>query len=95
MTEQKIKAFNAQTGADTGGASFTLAGEFQERFLRRRDVCDLTTIPPSTLHDYIRQGLFPKPYKLTESQSNKHGSAVWKWSEVFGWMNSRKQGGAA
>ena len=73
----------------TEGTSSNLVTDFQERFLRRRDVCLLTTIPSSTLTDYIKQGIFPKPYKLTHYTSTKHGSAVWKWSEVLNWMNTR------
>lgn len=65
--------------------------EFSERFLRRKTVCEITSIPPSTLSDYVRNGVFPEPYKLNDKPSSRHGSAVWKWSEVLAWMNSRKK----
>jgi predicted DNA-binding transcriptional regulator AlpA len=54
-----------------------------DRFIRRKEVVQLTTLPPSTLTRLINKGLFPKQYKLSER------SAAWKLSEVIHWMDSK------
>lgn len=89
MGKNDVSAFTQATGAgSTGGAQFA-GSAFVERFLRRGEVCEMTTIPASTLTEYCKQSIFPKPFKLNPSESAKHGSAVWKLSEVLSWMESR------
>ncbi len=65
--------------------------DYPERFLRRVDVCKMTTIPPTTLYEYIKKGFFPKGYKLIGDTEGRHGSVVWKLSEVLNFMNSRER----
>jgi predicted DNA-binding transcriptional regulator AlpA len=78
---------------DTGNASYTLISKYPERFYRRREVCEMLAIPSSTLTDYVKSGIIPKPLKLNPQESNKHGSAVWKESELLAFMNSRPRAG--
>jgi prophage regulatory protein len=54
-----------------------------DRFIRRKEVVQLTTLPPSTITRMINKGLFPKQYKLSKR------SAAWKLSEVMNWLNTR------
>ena len=46
-----------------------------QRFLRRRDVEQITGLPTSTLYDQMDRGEFPRPIKITR--------AVWR-----GWKPS-------
>lgn len=88
MSKTDVVAFDKAAGSSTG-VSFAGSPGFVEKFLRRNDVHEMTTIPPSTLSDYIRMGLFPRPYRLNPSESTRHGSAVWKLSEVLEFINTR------
>ncbi len=54
-----------------------------DRFIRRRELLTITSLPSSTLTNMVRQGHFPKPYKLSER------SSAWKESEIKEWMDSR------
>jgi predicted DNA-binding transcriptional regulator AlpA len=87
MTKNTVSAF--ASGADTGSPSYTLIGKYPERFYRRREVCEMLAIPSSTLTDYVKNGVIPKPLKLNPQESSKHGSAVWKESELLEFMNTR------
>lgn len=92
MQKKAISAFSAATGATSSGASETsppsaepdqMQANQPDRFLRRPEVCHLTSVPSSSLTDLIRKGDFPAAYKLSERM------AAWKLSEVTAWMNSR------
>ncbi|OQX04480.1 MAG: hypothetical protein BWK73_36050 [Thiothrix lacustris] len=87
--EQPVK----EIGDDTATTPYTLTGKYPERFYRRRDVCEMLAIASSTLTDYVKQGIVPKPLKLNPQESTKHGSAVWKESELLAFMNSRPRAG--
>lgn len=54
-----------------------------DMFIRRPTVCQLTSLPSSSLTDLISKNQFPKPFKLSERMS------AWKMSEVMEWMNTR------
>lgn len=54
-----------------------------DRFVRRPEVCEITSLPSSSLTDLIAKGSFPAPYKLSERM------AAWKLSEIINWMDSR------
>lgn len=56
-----------------------------DMFIRRPTVCQLTSLPSSSLTDLISKNLFPKPFKLSERMS------AWKISEVMDWMNTRER----
>lgn len=58
------------------------------RLRRKRDVCEMTTLPPSTLDDYVRQGIFPSPMYLGGSDSKKNRIPVWKESTVLQWIEN-------
>lgn len=64
----------------TGGAD-----PAPDMFIRRPTVCQMTSLPSSSLTDLISKGLFPKPFKLSERMS------AWKVSEVVEWMNTRER----
>lgn len=93
MSKNDVSAFTQATGAGSAGGTsgmyFQEQNGFVERFLRRSEVIEMTSIPTSTLTDYCRMGVFPKPYRLNPGESTRHGSAVWKLSEVLAFMNSR------
>jgi len=93
MADKTVTPLTGSTSQDAGGASYALAGKFPERFYRRREVCEMVAIASSTLTDYVKQGIFPKPLKLNPQESNKHGSAVWLESELLEWMRSRPRAG--
>ncbi|CAG0911917.1 unnamed protein product, partial [Cyprideis torosa] len=77
----------------TGAASSSVQGtatppeqpDQPDRFIRRPEVCHITSVPPSSITDLIRKGDFPAAYKLSERM------AAWKLSEVTAWMNSRQR----
>lgn len=60
-------------------------GQINDRFIRRRELIQITSLPSSTLTDMIRTGHFPKPYKLSAR------SSAWKESEIKQWMDSCPQ----
>lgn len=62
-----------------------------DRFIRRREVITITSLPSSTISDMVRAGKFPAPYKLTTDQTTtgRHGTSAWKLSEITAWMDSR------
>lgn len=54
-----------------------------DKFLRRRQVEDLTGLKRSALYDRMADGTFPKPVSL-------EGKAVaWLESEIAAWMEAR------
>ena len=54
-----------------------------ERFLRKRQVRDLTGLAVSTIWAWSRDGRLPHGIKLSERVT------VWKESEVLAWMKAR------
>ncbi len=90
MAERTVTPLTKPTPQDAGNASYTLTSKYPERFHRRKAVCEMLSISSSTLTDYVAKGILPKPLKLNPQESNKHGSAVWKESELLAWMNSRQ-----
>jgi predicted DNA-binding transcriptional regulator AlpA len=62
--------------------------QYPVRFRRKREVCEMTSLPPSTLDDYVRQGLFPQPQYLGSAESKKSRIPVWKESTVVEWMEN-------
>lgn len=56
-----------------------------DQFIRRPTVCQITSLPSSSLTDLISKNQFPKPFKLSERMS------AWKLSEVMEWMNTRER----
>lgn len=77
MTDKDFSGVSSKLGTPTPPKETT------ERFIRRPEVCLMTSLPNSSLTDLIAKGQFPKPYKLSERMS------AWKISEVLGWINSR------
>ena len=67
--------------------------EATEWLLRRPAVSEITTLPASTITDFVAKKLFPAPLKLGDANSNRHGIAVWRWSEVKAWMDSLPRAG--
>lgn len=51
--------------------------------LRLKQVKHATGLGGSTIYDYVKRGLFPRPYKLGER------SVGWLASEVFDWITGR------
>lgn len=68
-----------------------------DRFLRRREVIEITSLPSSTITDMVRNGKFPAPYKLTTdtNKTGRHGTSAWRLSEITAWMDSRPRAGGA
>lgn len=85
MSKNLNSAFSIATGATSKGDSSTGNSGFPDRFLRRPDVCGMTSLPSSTLTEMVAKGEFPKPYKLSQR------SSAWRESEVLEWMNSLEQ----
>ena len=56
--------------------------QINDRFIRRRELIKITSLPSSTLTDLIRKNQFPKPYKLSAR------SSAWKESEIKAWMDN-------
>ncbi|PCI57111.1 MAG: DNA-binding protein [Alphaproteobacteria bacterium] len=55
-------------------------------FIRKSEVLRKTGAADSTLYYWIKNGTFPKPYKIGERAS------AWLLSEVEEWMASRTRG---
>jgi len=53
------------------------------RFLRRRDVCDLTGLKTSTLYEMIQRGTFPAPVRISKRL------VCWPENEVAAWQAAR------
>lgn len=62
-----------------------VSSDVPERLLRRPDVCEMTTLPSSSLTDLINKGDFPAPLKISER------SSAWKLSEILAWIESRNR----
>ena len=56
-------------------------------FIRRPTILKATGLTDSTLFHLVRNGVFPRPYKLSSRIS------AWKLSEVQAWMDSRQRSG--
>jgi predicted DNA-binding transcriptional regulator AlpA len=54
------------------------------KYLRRRAVCERYSLPPSTLHDWIAKGLFPRPVKLGPR------NVAWDVDDLETWERARK-----
>ncbi len=52
-----------------------------DRMLRKAEVRRMSGLPTTTMYDYIRGGLFPKPYKVGRI-------SLWKLSEIEEWMTN-------
>ncbi len=61
----------------------------REGYARRKTVLEFTGLPEGSLDRYVREGKFPRPYKLV-------GRAVgWRWEELHAWADSRPRTGKA
>lgn len=56
----------------------------KDRLLRLPEVEDTTGLKRSTIYQKAKQGLFPKPVKLTER------SSAWRESEIQDWVAGRE-----
>lgn len=54
------------------------------RLIRRPELEAMTGLPKSTLYDYLKDGTFPAPVKLSAR------SVAWRLSEVEAWIESRQ-----
>ncbi len=54
--------------------------------LRPRDICELLSMPRSTLYLKIANGDFPKPFKLSKN-STKRSAVGWKRSTIDQWLD--------
>lgn len=59
--------------------------ESTPRFLRIRDVMDLTGLSRSYVYDLVGRGVFPKPIAIVQGGSAK----AWISNEVYAWMDVR------
>ena len=54
-----------------------------ETILRTADVLDITGLPRSTMYLMVKNGIFPKPIKLSPR------NVGWLRSEIDAWIQSR------
>ncbi|HML93413.1 AlpA family phage regulatory protein [Methyloceanibacter sp.] len=54
-----------------------------KRFIRIKDVCDVTGLPPSTVYEKMAQGSFPKSFHITPR------IVAWLEDEVAAWQCAR------
>ena len=54
-----------------------------ERFLRRREVCELTGLSRSAIYSLMQADKFPKPVKLGEK------AVAWPLSDIVAWQQER------
>ena len=59
----------------------------QERFIKIREVCDITTLSRAQVYKKINQGKFPPPVPLGEESR----AVGWVASEIFEWMRQQIQ----
>lgn len=83
MQKNVVPAFAAVTGATPTPTNDQPPAPSVDPFIRRPEVCRITSLPSSSLTDLISRGDFPRPFKLGERMS------AWKLSEVREWMDSR------
>jgi len=55
----------------------------QDKFIKVREVIDLTAKSRPSIYADMERGLFPKQYKIGQK------AAAWKLSEINDWMQSR------
>lgn len=55
------------------------------KFLRKKTVCEITSLSPATIRRLYLGGQFPKPLQLTSG-----GSVAWSEEEVVAWVESRQ-----
>lgn len=51
-----------------------------ERFLRLKQVCEVTALSKSEIYRRVQAGKFPKQVRIS------HNLAVWKQSDISKWM---------
>lgn len=64
--------------AETDTAAPTL-----KRFLRRKQVRDVTGLPDSSIYALVAQGKFPKPFPLSQNR------VAWLEDEIAAWQADR------
>jgi len=57
-----------------------------KRAMRLPEVSDCTGLPSTTLYRLVKQGRFPKPYKLSDRVS------AWNEAEVEAWLEEKLGG---
>lgn len=62
-----------------------MAGEWFDRFLREREVCEMIGVHRSTLRRWVYAGLFPAPALIGPS------AVRWRSSVVQEWMDSKSE----
>jgi len=62
-----------------------------QKFLRKKQVLEATSLSNSELYALIAEGRFPKPFKLTGTRVNtdRLGVVVWVEAEVALWQAQR------
>ncbi len=57
----------------------------QDKFIKVREVSEITAKHRSSIYADMAKGIFPKQYKIGQK------AAAWKLSEINSWMQSRDQ----
>lgn len=57
-----------------------------DRLIRRREVEIITSLSKSSIYNYIKSGLFPRPIRLGR------GCVRWRLSDVSKWMEQLPEG---
>jgi predicted DNA-binding transcriptional regulator AlpA len=55
--------------------------------LTREEVCELVQVKFSTIWRWIREGLFPPPYKMKRNRGHG-GTARWREDDIIAWQDS-------
>ena len=79
-------AFRATAG-DPAVRSYGGGDSFNDRFLRKKEVVEMTGLSRSTIDRYVEKDMFPKPRRIGPN------SVRWLLSEILVWMASRPPNG--
>lgn len=62
------------------------ADTIQERFIRVKEVSEITSLSKSSVWSYVKElDGFPQPFKIGKNVT------VWRLSEILKWMDSQAQ----
>lgn len=58
-------------------------------FMKAKDVADWLNVSESAIYKWVKEGTFPKPYKLSPVDAQRAASR-WSRSEIQEWLETKR-----
>lgn len=62
----------------------------EKYLMTKEDIAAEIGIPKSTLNRYIKEGLWPKPFKFTDNEKSC-SKTVWRRKDVYSFLDSKAE----